>query len=64
VKAQNCVGGLYSRGRGVTQVPVAAFKWCERAAKAGSMTAAYNVGSFFAKGEGVARDDAAAVKWL
>jgi hypothetical protein len=61
--AQNNLGVMYAKGRGVPQDDAEAVKWYRLAAEQGNADAQYNLGVMYEKGEGVPQDYAEAVKW-
>ncbi len=62
-KAQNNLGNMYYKGRGVPQDYPEAVKWYRKAAEQGHAMAQYNLGKKYFKGEGVPQDYAEAVGW-
>lgn len=62
-KAQNQLGIMYSKGRGVPQDYTAAVNWYRRSAEQGHALAQTNLGFMYDKGRGVSRDYTAAAKW-
>ncbi|MFQ5973787.1 MAG: peptidoglycan-binding protein [Alphaproteobacteria bacterium] len=60
-EAENNLGVMYQRGRGVPADPVQAANWYRRAAEAGHANAQTNLGGMYSKGVGVPQDDAEAV---
>ncbi len=62
--AQNNLGFMYAKGRGVTQDHAEAVKWYRKAAAQGDADAQVNLGFMYAKGLGVPQDLTEAVKWL
>nr|WP_314169350.1 tetratricopeptide repeat protein [uncultured Neisseria sp.] len=61
--AQNNLGSMYYKGRGVRQDDAEAVKWFRQAAERGDAQAQFNLGIMYDIGRGVSRDDAEAVKW-
>ena len=61
--AQNSLGVIYDRGKGVAQDYAEAAKWYRKAAEQGNDWGQYNLGFMYARGEGVAQDYAEAAKW-
>lgn len=61
---ENNVGAHFANGTGIRRDPVAAFKWCRRAALAGNASAAANVGLAYLVGRGVPADPTEAVRWF
>jgi hypothetical protein len=62
--AQNFLGDMYYRGRGVPQDYAEAVKWYRKAANQGLADAQNNLGVMYRLGRGVPRDDDEAVKWI
>jgi len=62
--AQNSLGEMYKRGRGVARDDAQAVTWFRKAADQGLAGGQYNLGVMYAGGRGVARDDAQAVSWF
>jgi len=61
--AQNALGGMYTKGNGVTKNSKEAVKWYRKAAEQGYALAQYNLGFMYRTGQGVTRDYKEAVKW-
>ena len=61
--AQNNLGFMYDKGRGVPEDDVEAVRWYRLAADQGQANAQYNLGFMYATGRGVPQDDAEAVRW-
>jgi len=61
--AQNYLGFMYEKGRGVPQDYAAAVTWYRKAAEQGDATAQHNLGWMYANGQGVPQDYAVAVTW-
>ena len=61
--AQNNLGSMYYKGRGVRQDYAEAVKWFRQAAERGDAQAQFNLGIMYDIGRGVSRDDAEAFKW-
>ena len=61
--AQNNLGWMYDKGRGVTQDYVEAVKWYRKAAEQGHANAQNYLGVMYRDGRGVAQSDAEAAKW-
>src|SRR5882724_3959916 len=55
--AQNQLGVMSHKGRGVPQDPPEAVKWCPKAADYGLAKAQYNLGLLYNVGRGVPQDD-------
>jgi hypothetical protein len=62
--AQQAIGLMYERGRGVQPDYAEAARWYERAAVQGHEIAAGNLGVLYRDGLGVVQDYQAAMKWL
>ncbi len=62
--AQQAIGLMYERGRGVKTNYAEAARWYERAAIQGHEIAAGNLGVLYRDGSGVARNYQMAIKWL
>jgi hypothetical protein len=62
-RAQQTLGLIYYRGRGVTADHHEAVKWFRRAANRGNASAQFYLGLMFAEGQGVPQDYAEAAKW-
>jgi TPR repeat protein len=62
--AQNSLGKMYERGRGVARDYEQAAAWYRKAAEQGDAGGQYNLGAMYASGKGVARDDVQAVAWF
>ena len=63
-RAQNSLGSIYERGRGVAKDYAEAVKWYRKAAEKDHAIAQHNLGIMYANGRGVAQDYAEAVKWF
>jgi TPR repeat protein len=61
--AQNYLGLMYDKGRGVQEDDVEAVKWFRLAAEQGDASAQYNLGVMYTNGEGVPKDDVTAARW-
>ena len=61
--AQNDLGKMYLKGKGVTQDHAEAMKWRRLAAERGHVGAQYWLGAKYHHSIGVPQDDAEAVKW-
>src|SRR5262245_51286937 len=61
--AQNNLGVMYEKGRGVPQDYAAAVSWYRKAADQGYGPSQYNLGVMYAHSNGVPQDYAAAVSW-
>jgi TPR repeat protein len=61
--AQNNLGVIYSRGRGVTQDFSIAVEWYRKSAEQGYAKAQNNLGAMYLQGRGVVQDHTKAVKW-
>src|SRR5476649_1143652 len=62
-KAQNTLGVLYARGRGVHQDAVAAVSWYRKAAEQGDSVAQYNLAYSYTHGFGVTKNEDEALAW-
>jgi len=62
-EAQDKLGFMYYKGKGVRQNKVIAAKWYEKAAEKGFAPSQYDLGMMYAKGEGVAKDYCKASQW-
>ena len=62
--AQNNLGNMYAKGRGVLKDEAAAVRWYRLAAEQGGVTAQYNLGSMYVNGEGVLKDSVLAHMWF
>ena len=60
--AQNSLGWMYQKGKGVPQDHAEAVKRYRKSAEQGDEAAQYNLGRTYQKGEGVPQSDAEAVK--
>ena len=60
----HCVGLIYDRGLGVTQNPVEAVKWFNRAAEMGYAVAMLRLGEMYWKGSGVRMDKISAYAFI
>jgi len=61
--AQNNLGIMYRRGRGVAENYAEAVRWYRLAAEQGNATAQVSLGYMYANGDGVPQNGAEAVKW-
>ena len=61
--AQNNLGFMYAKGRGVAQDDAKAIAWYRRAAEQGHSKAQLSLGLVYAEGKGVPQDDAEAAAW-
>ena len=61
--AQNVLGFMYSKGKGVPQDYKEALKWTRLSAEQGYATAQMNLGSMYGKGDGVLQDNKEEGKW-
>ena len=61
--AQQILGLMYYRGRGLAADHHEAVKWFRRAANRGNVSAQFYLGLMFAEGQGVPQDYAEAAKW-
>jgi hypothetical protein len=64
IQAQNNLGVMYRRGKGVDKDPKEAFKWFEKAAARGSTKGMMNLASMYKKGEGVKQSLELAYSWF
>jgi TPR repeat protein len=62
-QAQEKIGRLYQRGKGLPKDPGKAAEWYTKAAQQGDAAAAARLGAMYWIGEGVARDPTQAAKW-
>ncbi len=62
-KAQNELGVMYAKGRGMPQDYGEAVRWYRKAAAQGNAKAQYNLGVSYANGGGVPQDYGQAVTW-
>ena len=62
-EAQNRLGTMYYRGRGVAPNQAEGVKWFRRAAERGYANAQVNLATAYGEGHGVKRDLAESVKW-
>ena len=62
-KAQNNLGYMYDKGRGVPQDYAEAARWFRLAADQGNANAQNNLGAMYDRGWGVPQDDTEAVRW-
>lgn len=62
-QAEEKIGRLYHRGKGLPKDAVKAAEWYRKAADQGDAAAAARLGSMYWMGEGVARDPVEAAKW-
>ncbi|MEA3285375.1 MAG: tetratricopeptide repeat protein [Synergistota bacterium] len=63
IRAQNNLGNMYRRGRGVPQDDHKAVEWYSKAAEQGLDSAQYNLGFMYANGRGVPKDEDKAKTW-
>jgi TPR repeat protein len=61
--AQNSLGIMYEKGRGVPQDYAEALKWYRKAAEQGNAGAEYNLGAMHQNGLGVTQNYVEAVRW-
>jgi TPR repeat protein len=64
VEAQNNLGHMYEKGKGVEKDAVQAVHWFRKAAEQGGAQAQYNLGVMYLNGEGVKKDAVQAVRWF
>lgn len=62
VRAQNNLGTIYEKGKGVAEDYAEAAKWYLLAANQGDATAQFNLGTMYSTGKGVIKDYAEALK--
>lgn len=62
--AQLELGGIYSKGEGVTKDMAEAVKWLTKAAEQGNVEAQMKLGGMYAGGRGVLRNSTEAAKWF
>ena len=62
--AQNYLGFMYEKGRGVPQDYAAAVTWYRKAAEQGDANAQNNLGVMYVNGQGVPQDYVQAHKWF
>ncbi|HEY9946201.1 TPA: sel1 repeat family protein [Neisseria meningitidis] len=62
--AQNNLGAMYYKGRGVRRDDAEAVRWYRQAAEQGLAQAQYNLGWMYAERRGVRQDRALAQEWL
>jgi len=62
--AQNNLGFMYYKGRGVPQDDAEAVKWYRRAAEQGNVKGQSSLGAMYGMGLGVPQDKVQAHKWL
>ena len=62
--AQNILGIMYFKGKGVSQDYAEAVMWYRKAAEQGYAAAQYNLGIMYFKGKGVSQHYAEAAKWF
>ena len=63
-KAQNNLGLMYDKGKGVPLDYAEAVKWYRKAVEQGDADAQCNLGLMYAEGRGVPLDYAEALKWF
>jgi len=63
-KAQNNIGEMYDKGRGVPQDYAEAVKWYRKAAEQGDLIGQNNLGEMYEKGKGVPKDYMLAYMWF
>ena len=63
-EAQNNLGSMYERGRGVRSDLQEAARWYRKAADGGDATGQFNLGLLYESGRGVPRDEREAARWL
>ena len=61
--AENNMGIMYARGKGVTKDDVEAVRWYRKAAAQDNASAQVNLGFMYEVGRGVPKDDVEAVRW-
>jgi len=61
--AQNDLGVMYYRGKGVPKDAAKAVEWYQKAVAQGNSPAQFNLGVMYHSGEGVPKDAAKAVEW-
>jgi TPR repeat protein len=61
--AQEKIGRLYERGKGLPKDTFSAAEWYRKAAEQGDAAAQGRLGTLYRTGEGVPRDNAEALKW-
>jgi hypothetical protein len=61
--AQNEIGVMYAKGKGVLKDYKEAMKWYRLAAEQGLAMAQYNIGVMYRNGQGVLKDYKEAMKW-
>jgi len=62
-QAQNNIGDMYDKGRGVPQDNAEAVKWYRKAAEQGDVIGQNNLGEMYEKGKGVPKDYVLAYMW-
>ena len=62
--AQNNLGLMYAKGRGVARSDEKAVEWVLKAAEQGLASAQYNLGCMYRDGHGVERSHVKAVEWF
>ena len=63
VSAQNVLGTMYLKGRGVSQNDFEAAKWYRKAAEQGGLSAQFSLGALYEDGHGVPQDYVLAYMW-
>jgi TPR repeat protein len=63
-RAQQALGIMYAKGRGVPRDYAEAVKWFRKAASRGNTHAKYLLGVMYTRGGGVPRDETEAAKWF
>jgi len=61
--AQNNLGVMYNKGRGVLKNDKQAVRWYRKAVEQGHAAAKYNLGTMYKNGEGVLKDSKQAINW-
>ena len=62
--AQNQLGVMYNRGKGVPQDYIVAVRWWRRSAHLGNATAQCNLGIMYSYGQGVKQNEVLAHMWF
>ena len=63
-QAQNTIGAMYDKGRGVPKDYAEAAKWYRKAAEQGDLIGQNNLGEMYEKGKGVPKDYVLAYMWF